>query len=73
MEELVEKVLLNRYRVDQLIGRGGMTDVYKVWDTQRAVFLAMKVLREDLAFLQASQGKRRLECVAHFKRTCISL
>lgn len=41
--------LKNRYRVDAFIGRGGMAEVYRVWDLQRGVPLAMKVLREDLA------------------------
>ncbi|HEX9019403.1 MAG TPA: serine/threonine-protein kinase, partial [Anaerolineaceae bacterium] len=49
MAELTGKVLAGRYRVDAFLGRGGMADVYKVWDQQRAVFLAMKVLHADLA------------------------
>jgi len=49
MQNLVGEILLNRYRVDDLIGRGGMAEVYKVWDQQRAVYLAMKLLREDMA------------------------
>jgi len=49
MAELVGKMLANRYRVDTFIDRGGMAEVYKVWDQQRAVHLAMKVLRSDLA------------------------
>jgi serine/threonine protein kinase len=46
---LIGQTLLGRYRVDAFIGRGGMAEVYKVWDTKRAVPLAMKLLREDLA------------------------
>jgi serine/threonine protein kinase len=49
MSELIGQVLLNRYRVDGFIGRGAMADVYKIWDSQRAAYLAMKLLREDLA------------------------
>ena len=49
MTELVGQTLANRYRVDKLIGRGGMAEVYKVWDSQRAVFLAMKLLHSDIA------------------------
>jgi serine/threonine protein kinase len=49
MADLVGKVLANRYRVDNFIGKGGMAEVYKVWDLERAVFLAMKVLYSDLA------------------------
>lgn len=49
MTELTGRVLQNRYRVDAFLGRGGMADVYKVWDQQRAVYLAMKILHADLA------------------------
>ncbi len=49
MPDLIGKNISNRYRVDSLLGRGGMGDVYKVWDSQRGVFLAMKVLHADLA------------------------
>lgn len=38
-----------RYRVEAPLGRGGMAEVYKVWDEQRSVHLALKLLREDLA------------------------
>ncbi|MGC1375788.1 MAG: protein kinase [Anaerolineales bacterium] len=49
MSDLVGRTLQNRYRVDSFIGRGGMADVYKVWDQNRSVYLAMKVLHSDLA------------------------
>jgi formylglycine-generating enzyme required for sulfatase activity len=49
MTDIIGKIIAKRYRVDSLLGRGGMGDVYKVWDSQRAVFLAMKVLHADLA------------------------
>ena len=48
MANLIGKTLTKRYRV-QIPGRGGMAEVYKVWDQQRAAYLALKVLREDLA------------------------
>ncbi|MDH5506701.1 MAG: protein kinase [Anaerolineae bacterium] len=49
MSDLKGKTLLNRYHVRQMIGRGGMAEVYEVWDQQRSASLAMKVLNEDLA------------------------
>ncbi len=49
MSTLLGQILANRYRVDTFLGRGGMAEVYKVWDNQRMVFLAMKVLHQDMA------------------------
>jgi serine/threonine protein kinase len=49
MSKLVGHVIAGRYRVDEFLGRGGMAEVYKVWDQQRATWLAMKVLHESLA------------------------
>jgi len=49
MSDLTGQILANRYRVDSFIGRGGMAEVYKVWDSERATYLALKLLREDLA------------------------
>lgn len=43
------ELLSNRYKIITLVGRGGMADVYKVWDQQRATHLAIKVLHEDIA------------------------
>jgi len=42
-------VLNKRYEVMESLGRGGMAEVYKVYDRKRALHLAMKVMREDLA------------------------
>jgi len=42
-------VLRERYRLERLLGRGGMADVYLAFDLQRQVEIAIKVLREDLA------------------------
>lgn len=49
MAELEGVVLNNRYRVEKMLGRGGMAEVYKVWDSRRATHLALKLLREDMA------------------------
>lgn len=49
MSSLVGKTIQNRYHVQEFLGRGGMAEVYKVWDNKRMTYLAMKVLLEDLA------------------------
>ncbi len=48
MSAIINSILVNRFRVDQYIGSGGMSAVYKVWDFQRNTPLAMKVLHQDL-------------------------
>jgi len=50
MANLVGRTLRKQYRFDEHLGHGGMADVYKVWDHQRAVHLAAKVLKEDLVW-----------------------
>jgi len=49
MTNLINRKLSNRYRIEEGLGRGGMADVYKAWDQQRAAYLAIKVLRQDLS------------------------
>src|SRR5512133_3125158 len=46
--DITGQVILNRYRVDAFIEAGGMGAVYRIWDLERNVPLAMKVLHEDL-------------------------
>ena len=42
-------ILCDRFRIDQSLGRGGMSDVYLAFDQRRRAHVAVKVLREDLA------------------------
>ncbi len=49
MKELTGKTLLERYHVEEHLGRGGMAEVYLVYDQLRATQLAIKVLREEMA------------------------
>lgn len=47
--ELIGQTLLNQFRVDRFVASGGMATIYQVWDLQRSVPLAMKVLQPELA------------------------
>lgn len=49
MSESTERVLNSRYRIDGLIGRGGMADVYRAEDLSLHRTVAVKMLRPDLA------------------------
>ena len=42
-------ILSNNYRLERLLGRGGMADVYLAFDLRRQTHVAIKLLREDLA------------------------
>ncbi|MCA0438224.1 MAG: Stk1 family PASTA domain-containing Ser/Thr kinase [Actinobacteria bacterium] len=44
-----DRVLVGRYQVGELIGRGGMAEVHAGWDTRLGREVAVKVLRSDLA------------------------
>jgi len=48
MAELADKTL-GRYRLEKLLGRGGMAQVYKAWDPNTQRYVAIKVLHEYLA------------------------
>lgn len=42
-------ILVGRYRLEELAGRGAMSDVYRAYDLHRQAYVAVKLLREDLA------------------------
>ena len=49
MADLTGRILQGRYRIEELVGRGGMAEVYRAWDTWRNYYVAIKMMREDLA------------------------
>jgi len=49
MDDIIGKIIAERYRVESFLGKGGMAEVYKVWDQKRSVYLALKILHADLA------------------------
>jgi serine/threonine-protein kinase len=63
--DLIGQTLKSRYRVESLLGRGGMAEVYKAWDTWRNYHVAVKVMREDLA--------EDLEFLRRFRREATAL
>jgi len=46
-DQLLTKILANRYRIDALIGAGGFGRVYKAFDTELHRFVAVKVARAE--------------------------
>ncbi len=48
-QDLIGETLLNQFRVESFLAAGGMATIYRVWDVQRMVPLAMKVLHPELA------------------------
>ena len=46
---LIGETLLNQFRVENYVASGGMATIYRVWDFQRSVPLAMKLLHPELA------------------------
>jgi serine/threonine protein kinase len=66
--DLIGKTLVNRYFLRELVGSGGMADVYLAWDKKRSAKMAVKVLRRDLSgkatfktFAQEAEILRKLE------------
>jgi len=49
MTSLTGRTLLDRYFLRELVGSGGMADVYLAWDKLRSTRMAIKVLRRDLS------------------------
>lgn len=58
------RVLSGRYRVDSLIGKGGMASVYRGYDLTLGRTVAIKVLRRDLASDNTFRTRFRLEAQA---------
>lgn len=49
MSALKGKTIKNQYFLREIVGSGGMADVYLAWDTLRSAKMAVKVLRRDLS------------------------
>ncbi len=58
------KIEAGRYTVRGLLGRGGMAEVYRVWDRELQRVLAMKVVRQDIAGRPGNRIRFCAEAVA---------
>lgn len=58
------RVLSGRYRVDELVGRGGMATVYRGQDLTLGRTVAIKILKRELAADNAFRTRFRLEAQA---------
>jgi eukaryotic-like serine/threonine-protein kinase len=59
--ERVGELLDDRYRLDQLIGRGAMADVYRAFDVASGGSVAVKILRLALSLTNEGEAVRRFE------------
>ncbi len=60
-QDLIGQTLAGRYRFEALVGEGTFARVYRVFDEQRRVYLAAKVLRSDIAQEPAFLARFRRE------------
>jgi eukaryotic-like serine/threonine-protein kinase len=58
------RVLSERYRIDELVGRGGMASVYRGFDVTLGREVAIKILKQDLADDTVFRTRFRLEAQA---------
>ena len=61
---MINKLLGDRYKLGEMIGTGGMADVYVAEDTRLARQVAVKVLRSDLARDPSFVARFRKEALA---------
>lgn len=60
----MERVIADRYEVRELIGSGGMADVYRAYDRRLSRLVAIKILRADLSRDPSFQTRFRREAQA---------
>src|SRR5207302_7661706 len=54
-------ILCQRFRIDRLIGEGGMGHVFEAWDSVLRVRVALKAIRPEIAGHPASLSRFRQE------------
>ena len=63
--ERVGEILDGRYRLDKVIGRGAMADVFRAHDGETGAAVAVKILRLALSLTNENEALRRFEREAH--------
>ena len=59
-----ERLIAGRYRIGQLVGRGGMAEVFEGYDTRLGRTVAIKLLKSDLANDENFESRFRQEAQA---------
>jgi eukaryotic-like serine/threonine-protein kinase len=59
-----ERLIAGRYRLGQLVGRGGMAEVFEGYDLRLGRTVAVKLLKSDLANDASFEAKFRQEAQA---------
>lgn len=64
-----ERIYLNRYKVVQKVGKGGMGALYKVFDTQRQETIALKLLQDSYStkHIAVERFKREIQALRRFQ------
>lgn len=69
---MIGTMFAERYRVDQLLGRGGMGTVYRVFDTVEKQDRALKILHKSVADAGGSERfLREIEILSHINHPCV--
>jgi serine/threonine protein kinase len=68
----LSEALGERYRVEGLLGRGGMAVVYRAWDYKMSRWVAVKVLQPGLAdSIKAERFMLEISITARLEHSCI--
>ena len=62
---MIDTILDETYQIKEKIGSGGMADVYKAWDMEKEIFVAIKILKPEYT--------ENAEFVRRFKREATAM
>ncbi len=64
MRKLVQKLIGQRYKIEKLIGSGGMASVYQAFDTKLSRHVAVKILHDHMAKIPEIRKRFQVEAQA---------